>query len=131
MGTPIEPLPPTDPCALCWDVVGSPFGTGPPPSSIQVSISGIQKGLLWLPGDGEPPSGVYTLSASATCSWNKTGPPDYFLQYLSGQSRMIVLQFLPLLAFFSEPFSECVKVFGNELTDPALWFYGGTVTVLV
>ncbi len=64
----IEPKPIGDNCGVCWGL-GLPFGSGVTPSVITAIVSKIEKGALWLPGDGEPVDGTFALTQTASCTF--------------------------------------------------------------
>lgn len=131
MGTPIEPPEPGIACPLCWGSAGSPFGSGAPPDILQVEVTGIQKGTAWIPADGEPPEGVFSVEPVIACQWFSLDFPKFFIFYTSGQSWLQIEQFFPVLAFFAQPAIDCVQDFVNELTNPAGKFFNGSAHVFV
>ncbi|MCK5617168.1 hypothetical protein KAR91_85685 [Candidatus Pacearchaeota archaeon] len=126
----ITPPPPGSFCAICWGS-GRPFGAGPTPSVVTIQFSGIEKGDLWVPADGEPPNNNYRLEQSSSCVYEfLNADTAIFLEWRIGSvfCRMI---FNSVNAFLIETADPCILVLETSLFPPGVPFQGGEATILL
>lgn len=80
----INPPPPGETCGVCWGA-GLPFGPGLTPSVIVAVFSGIEKGGLWVPADGDPPNDTFRLTQDSSCGFGfLSADEEIFFEFLTG-----------------------------------------------
>jgi hypothetical protein len=136
MGTPIpDPkiIPPSPPgilCPVCWGV-GKPFGDPPTPENVVVEISGTNKGPEWLPVQGEPVSGSFTLSQlpGFPCTWRSSGGGvTVTYSFLGGDTSIFAVNSAGWPTFGSEGGSPCeLEAVHTDIPQ----FIGGTAKVTI
>lgn len=126
MGIPTDPgydLYVPDDCH-CWP----PSKT---PKKLFLSLSGIKTGSLWGPYDLPCPNGIWVLEYVGSCTWSNsslTWVLSYQLTASSSAVSVVSAMFYP--AFSGSAAFACCLRFGNELTDPAGYYYGGSAALI-
>lgn len=122
----LAPVPAGNLCVFGWGPVGI-FGRGPTPSQCNVHLENIQKGPLWVPADGEPFEGDFTLTqnAFAPCFFAKNigGVDLIFVNF--GVTAALVFVFAPNFSFMFNRNSvlNANLVYSNTVSTN---FIGGT-----
>lgn len=122
MGTPedLGAVPAGDPCGICWGL-GKPFGGGDTPESIEVTFEGIEKGPGWIPGNGEPIDGTFTLDqlAASPCEFTDIPAPPFgiFVNFLNGITQVGGVSDTGFPSFFRSTNVSCSTVFANQLVN--------------
>lgn len=137
MGTSIPPKdPPPDvpegsPCVNCWGP-GKPFGNGETPSTINVVLSGIEKGPDWGPGSGGAMNGEYVLDqvVGLPCGFQLDIIPFAFIfvLFLPGETQVGANNQAMHNAFTRNGASPCSTVLANEEDED---FTGGVATITI
>ena len=125
--------PPGNPCT-CWGDE-KPYGPLPVPSELQVIISGVLKGDLWVPADGEPINGTFTIEQSTlpvlSCFFFKDSDPTLSIPLTSGLGLLTARNVENSTYFNAGSFSNCWTSVSNVFTDQTIEkFYSGTMTLV-
>jgi len=135
MGEPIPPppfVPPTNagfPCAVCWGT-GKPFGDGETPDEIVIVVSGISKGPNWVPGDGEPIEGTFTIPQFTACDYRDPFFPlgGFRIAFLV-ENTSVLWRFDEITAYFAGVTANpCETIVSSVLVDH---FQGGTARIYI
>lgn len=112
---PPPPQPPGLACVNCWGP-GKPFGDGDTPEVIFVSISGVEKGPTWDPGDGEPVNGDFIVPQFMVGCAYVLFDPDFRVQVLYdvGDTNIGVINEMGKNGFTAHVATPCVTVADNE-----------------
>lgn len=115
--------PPPNVCLGCFEV-------GKSPASLFVNFSGIKIGAGWLPLDPEPPNGIYEITASAPCRWNRTiGPWNFDYNMIGGGSNVQIWDGGLLFPFTQQLLNPCELWFANFQQNPIFTYFGGWCVV--
>ena len=126
----IAPPPAGSFCPVCWGS-GKPFGAGPTPSKVTAIFSGIQKGDLWVAGDGEPPNGSFGLEQSLSCSFTFINNDVDILFDLSGPGTILTADNPNGLSFDGAANDLCILAFIDTRSQTNTKFYGGQAEVVL
>ncbi|GAI40000.1 unnamed protein product, partial [marine sediment metagenome] len=128
---PIPPVAPGEPCPICFGL-GGPWGEDTP-SSVVLTVEGVEKGTGWSPIDGEPWNGTLNLLQThplIPCDWQIPAPyaPRAILELFAGQTRVRVWNADGNQEFIGFINSPCIKVIPNLAL---LFFTNGTATITI
>ncbi|MBA7691551.1 hypothetical protein ES703_100096 [subsurface metagenome] len=123
MGTPVVPGEKGVDCPGCTPDFWAP---GQTPKYVMVMFTRITKGLVWQPGDPEPPNGEFVLTQvpGVPCLWTRLD--DYFkFEYdiRLGASTLEIFDGHWLPAFRSVETIPCWEYFHSSLAPPGGWRY--------
>lgn len=107
-------------CNICFD-------PGKAPEHIYASFSNILRGATWVPGDSDPPNGIFKLTNFIACGWSVVAGGLVFTYSLGVGVSFMRVEYLPAtFAFFDNPAVQCEFNFVNDILVPAgNKYYGG------
>jgi len=124
----VDPVVPGPACALCWGP-GKPFGDGDSPASVFLSVSGINKGPMWDPFYGEPPSGDFELFSVVPCFYTLQFDNTFmFVQWLGSATQISIVLLEPLDIFIGITTELCETFLLNTVTEE---FVGGSCRITI
>ena len=112
--------PPPNVCVAC-------FAPGETPHVLQVCLSGIAVGALWVPADPPPPNGTWPLNPVGLCTWQAIIAGYWFDFHINGFENVLqVTDAVPRTYFFSGNPPACTFWHANFFAVPAgNKYYGG------
>lgn len=125
MGTPIPwPVEGVE-CPHCWGE-GKPFYSYASPKFIQVTVTGMKRGSLWVPANGEPPNGLWELQQDDPCEWLSHYSPWTFNLWYDLDSTVLAIHHLLYLNVFYGVNGPCSLEVTNEFGWWSQIWEGGT-----
>lgn len=121
MGTPLPPNEPGDDCINCWGP-NKPFGDGPTPLTITVTLEDLEPGTFWIPSQEQLLLTPHLLQQiPVSCSWSiNDGTFVFLLQYLPTRTILDVFNLNPFSpAFVARPPTPCLQELDNDNTAPS------------
>jgi len=107
------------------------FNANKTPKILFLSLSGIQTGSLWSPGNLPPPNGLWSLSASAACGWSLISSPYGFAYNTSPAPSVLLVETPPFDTYFQGYNASAGKFsFANQITTPTGNKYWGGSALL-
>lgn len=124
MGSPIPWPVEASSCTVCW-APGKPFELFLTPHWMQVTVTGMITGILWVPGMDDPPNGFFELEWTAPCSWTAIfGLWEFEILYNAGNTIFTINHALHLNVFLGlTPPCELTSV-NNNPAVPWFWDLG-------
>lgn len=136
MGTEIPPPyvpPPTSAgtyCSTCWGPVNI-LGPAPTPRQVVLVYSGFEKGVDWVPRDGDPPDGEYTLwqSGFTACTWSQLyGDNNFGLYFTFAGTTLRIIRFGGYDVFRMVNPGQCLLFLPNTIDKH---FKNGSVQIIL
>lgn len=128
MGTPIPwPIDGID-CPVCFGV-GAPLFPFQTPHYMQADVTGMTRGISWIPGMPEPPNGLYQLTQGLPCSWGWTGNMKQVGVVLGGVQSTFNISMYGMDQVFFGLAGACATSFSNN--NPAFpeFWTGGSCSI--
>jgi hypothetical protein len=116
-------------CSICYGA-GKQFGLKPTPSYLVLKLFGIRKGILWTPGDGEPPNGFLKLTQESPCQWRyNDGFLDIYWRFANTYTFCNGVQNSKAL-FSGTIYTTCLLQLNNDVVTPNSYFYLGNASLV-
>lgn len=131
MGTPAPIFSEGILCVNCWGP-GQSFGPGTSPEFMSLASEGIEKGPSWVPGNGEPLNGEFTLTQRSVTPcvyrWDGNGQERWQVAFGAASTVIIGRSFGGQQMFSEITGTECVDSFENQESN---FFVNGTATLFI